>query len=172
MKITGSDTVMTSTSGHTAHAVDERNPYGGSWRVSWLPGRTVSYNQATTALVLAAHITAGAISPAHPHWPHVQSWAAELDLTPAEAVTAVQSVPSEPVTPERTNTVSTAVHSAAALYDSATRRLDEVIKLIEDVPVSGLSEAHVRTAVRLLAEAYDLWRGLVAARDALTTSTG
>jgi hypothetical protein len=68
--------------------------------------------------------------------------------------------------------VSTAIESAASLYDSATHRLDEVIKLIEDIPVNGLPNDHVRTAVRLLAEAYDLWRGLVAARDALTTSSG
>jgi hypothetical protein len=89
MKITGGETTMTSTCGHSAHAVDERQPYE-RWRVSWLPGRTVSHNQATTALVLAAHITAGATSPGHRHWAHVQTWAAELDLTAAEAVTAVQ----------------------------------------------------------------------------------
>jgi hypothetical protein len=88
MKITGSETNMTSTSGHTAHAVDKRKPYG-RWRVSWLPGRTVSHNQATTALVLAEHISAGASGPAHRHWPHVKSWAAELDLTAGEAVAAV-----------------------------------------------------------------------------------
>ena len=67
--------------------------------------------------------------------------------------------------------MSAATESAASLYDSATRRLDEVIKTIEDIPVGGLPNEHSRTAVRLLAEAYDLWRGLVAARDALT-STG
>lgn len=89
MKITGGDTVMTTTCGHSAHAIDVREPYG-RWRVSWLGDRTVSRNQATTALVLAAHITAGAASPAHPDWPHVQGWAAELDLTAAEAVRRVR----------------------------------------------------------------------------------
>ncbi|MFI7680370.1 hypothetical protein [Actinophytocola sp. NPDC049390] len=64
--------------------------------------------------------------------------------------------------------MSTAVESAASLYDAATRRLDEVIKTIEDIPVSGLPNENSRTAVRLAAEAYDLWRGLTAARDALT----
>ena len=87
-KITGGETTMTATSGHTAHAVDEREPYG-PWRVSWLPGRTVSHNQATTALVLALHVTAGATSPAHRHWPHVVGWAAELDLTAEQAVAAL-----------------------------------------------------------------------------------
>ena len=91
MKIVGGSTDMTSTSGHTAHAVDEQKPYG-RWRVSWLPGRTVSHNQATTALILAEHIAAGATGPAHRHWPHVQGWAAELNLTGAEAVAAVRRV--------------------------------------------------------------------------------
>jgi hypothetical protein len=88
MKITGGETDMAGTSGHTAHAVNKRKPYG-RWRVSWLPGRTVSHNQATTALVLAEHISAGATGPAHRHWAHVKGWAAELDLTAAEAVAAV-----------------------------------------------------------------------------------
>lgn len=91
-KIRGGETTMTASSGHSAHAVDERKPYG-RWRVSWLPGRTVSHNQATTALVLASHVTAGATSPAHRHWPHIAGWAAELDLTPEEAVAAVQHTP-------------------------------------------------------------------------------
>jgi hypothetical protein len=94
IKVTGGETTMTSTCGHTAHAVDERQPHG-RWRVSWLPGRTVSRNQATTALMLAAHIAAGATSPAHRHWPHVRGWAAELDLSTGEAVAAVQQASPE-----------------------------------------------------------------------------
>lgn len=66
--------------------------------------------------------------------------------------------------------MSTATESAASLYDSATRRLDDAIKLIEDIPVNGLPDEHLRTSVRLLAEAYDLWRGLTAAREALTNT--
>lgn len=64
--------------------------------------------------------------------------------------------------------MSTATESAASLYDSAIRHLDDVIKTIEDIPVAGLPNEHARTAVRLLRDAYDLWRGLAAARDALT----
>ena len=88
-KIRGGESTMTASCGHSAHAVDERKPYG-RWRVSWLPGRTVSRNQATTALVLASHVTAGATGPAHRHWPHVVGWAAELDMTAEDAVTALQ----------------------------------------------------------------------------------
>jgi L-serine deaminase len=61
--------------------------------------------------------------------------------------------------------------TAVSLYDTAIRHLDDVIKIIEDLPVGGLLlDEHSRTAVRLLRDAYDLWRGLTAARDALTTS--
>jgi hypothetical protein len=66
--------------------------------------------------------------------------------------------------------VSEATTSTAALYDSAARRVDEVIKTIEDIPVNRLPDDHGRTAVRLLAEAYDLWRALTTARDALTNT--
>ncbi|MBB4906366.1 hypothetical protein [Actinophytocola algeriensis] len=61
-----------------------------------------------------------------------------------------------------------AIDTAASRYDDALHRLDEVIKVIEDIPVNGLPGAHSRMAVRLLAEAYDLWRGISAARDSLT----
>jgi hypothetical protein len=63
-----------------------------------------------------------------------------------------------------------AIDTAASRYDDAVHRLDEVIKVIEDIPVGRLPGEHCRTAVRLLAEAYDLWRGLTAARDALTNT--
>ncbi|GAB1508035.1 hypothetical protein [Actinophytocola sp. KF-1] len=63
-----------------------------------------------------------------------------------------------------------ATDTAASRYDDAIRRLDEVIKTIEDVPANSLPHEHYRTSVRLLRDAYDLWRGLSAARDALTGS--
>ena len=90
MKITGDRALMTCTAGHSARAVDDERPYG-EWRVSWLPGRTVTRNQAVTALMLAACVTDGATGPAHPRWPHVQGWAAELSLTAPDAVTAIQA---------------------------------------------------------------------------------
>jgi hypothetical protein len=82
--------VVTCTTGHSARAVDDQHPYG-EWRVSWLPDRTVTHNQAVTALVLAMCVTDGATGSAHPRWPHVQGWAAELGLTAPDAVTAIQA---------------------------------------------------------------------------------
>jgi hypothetical protein len=58
--------------------------------VSWLPDRPLTHNQAVTALVLAMCVTDGATGPAHPRWPHVQGWAAELGLTAPDAVTAIR----------------------------------------------------------------------------------
>ncbi|MFI7680369.1 hypothetical protein [Actinophytocola sp. NPDC049390] len=87
--IRGDESTMTASCGHSAHAVDDRKPYG-RWRVSWLAGRTVSRNQAITALVLASHVAGGVTGPAHRHWPHIVGWAVELDLTAEEAVAAVQ----------------------------------------------------------------------------------
>ncbi len=65
-----------------------------------------------------------------------------------------------------------AIDTAASRYDDAIHRLDEVIKTIEDIPAHSLPNEHCRTAVRLLTEAYELWRGLSAARDALASGKG
>lgn len=65
-----------------------------------------------------------------------------------------------------------AIETAASIYDNAIHRLNEVIKTIEDIPARSLPDEHYRTAVRLLRDAYDLWRGLSAGRDALTSGKG
>lgn len=85
-------------SGDTIHAaariVDAATPFVDSdhWRVTWLPGRVLTRNQAITALILAETITAmqdqGATSK-HPMWPHVDNWARELGLTGPHAMTLV-----------------------------------------------------------------------------------
>ncbi len=56
------------------------------WRVSWLPQRQLTRNQAITAMTLAESLTGSADRhPAHPAL--IAAWATELDLTPT-AVTA------------------------------------------------------------------------------------
>jgi len=67
--------------------------------------------------------------------------------------------------------MSTASETAVSQYDAATRRLDEVIKVIEDIPAHRLPPEHTRTAARLLADTYELWRSLAAARDALQNTS-
>jgi hypothetical protein len=66
--------------GHTARRGD------AGWQVSWLPGRTLDRNQATTAMVLGEAAGRGP-QPGDRIWPFVEAWAAELDLpSGAEAV--------------------------------------------------------------------------------------
>lgn len=76
---------------HTAEPAHDGDPYG-TWRVSWLPGRAVSRTQAVTALILAEAAAAmqhegRTVVTDHTHrlWPHIDSWAAELDMTGPEA---------------------------------------------------------------------------------------
>jgi hypothetical protein len=80
--ITITDTTMTSpATAHTATAT------GGGWQVSWLPGRTFTQDQATTAMVIANLIGSKGVPRADdPIWMHLDGWAAELSLTAPTAV--------------------------------------------------------------------------------------
>ena len=59
------------------------------WAVSWLPGRTLTRNQAITAMTLAERVTQGATGPDHKDWPFIQRWAEELDLSATTAVNKI-----------------------------------------------------------------------------------
>lgn len=74
---------------HTAHAS------GDGWRVTWLPGRPLNRNAAITAMSIAETVAAGP-EPGHPIWCTVSSWAAELGLSGAEAVSLVSATADEP----------------------------------------------------------------------------
>lgn len=58
----------------------------GAWVVSWLPLRLLTRNQAITAMTIAETVGTTAVDHTHPMWPHLISWAAELDLTGPDAV--------------------------------------------------------------------------------------
>ena len=87
MRIT--DTRMSSpATPHTARAVGE------GWEVSWLPGRALTRNQATTAMVIANIVGSKGTGLADdPIWPHLDGWAAELGLSGADAVARVSEPP-------------------------------------------------------------------------------
>ena len=89
MSIGISDDEMTcNATGHTAHR-DE-----SGWHVSWLPGRTLTHNEAITAMVLGE--AAGRDpKPGDRIWPHAEGWAAELDL-PGAAVAVSMARTHEP----------------------------------------------------------------------------
>jgi hypothetical protein len=87
MTLTITDTTMTSA--HTArHALDHNG-----WQVSWLPGQNLDRNTAITAMTLA-DITAGRdVHKGGRLWPQIQSWAGELGLTAADAVSRASRQP-------------------------------------------------------------------------------
>jgi len=70
------------TSDGTAHTA-RISPDG--WQVSWLPGRTLTRNQAVSALMLTQEASRG-IEQGDRLWPHVTVWAGELGLLPRDAV--------------------------------------------------------------------------------------
>jgi hypothetical protein len=75
---------------HTATAT------GGGWEVSWLPGRTLDHNQATTAMVIANIVGGKGVPRADdPIWLFLDGWAAELGLTAPAAVARVSQPPAE-----------------------------------------------------------------------------
>lgn len=89
--ITITDTAMTSpATPHTATAT------GGGWTVSWLPGRTLDRNQATTAMTIADIVgTTGVPRVDDPIWMFLDGWAAELGLTAPGAVARASEPPGE-----------------------------------------------------------------------------
>jgi hypothetical protein len=78
---------------HAATPVDPADPYG-RWVVSWLPDRTLTRNQAITAMTLAEEVAVitddgQIVDHRHPMWPAIDAWAAELDLTGPRAMVLV-----------------------------------------------------------------------------------
>ncbi len=66
------------------HAAELVTPAGRRvWRLSWLPDRLLTYNEAITGMVLAEMVTARPIRPGYTA--HVAGWAAELGLTSSDA---------------------------------------------------------------------------------------
>ena len=93
MTLTINDTTMTSDqTPHTAR----QEPSQNGWQVSWLPGRTVDRNTAITAMILADTAADEHVREGHRLWPHIQGWAAELDLTGTDAVAAISQTPGDP----------------------------------------------------------------------------
>lgn len=78
---------------------------GRCWSVTWLPGQALTQPQAVTAMMIATHIHSPAAAfrdrtPAwnrtavgHQWWGRLDSWAAELDLSGAHALTLASMSP-------------------------------------------------------------------------------
>ena len=67
---------------------------GGRWEVSWLPGHALTRNQAITAMMIAVTV-AGSVESGDLRWLHVQGWADELGLNPADAVRLASEPPQD-----------------------------------------------------------------------------
>lgn len=76
------------TTEHTAREED------GTWTVTWLPGRVLDRNQAVSAMQIAVAVAAS-VEPGDLRFIHVEGWAAELGLAPAEAVMLASKPPAD-----------------------------------------------------------------------------
>ena len=83
------------TSDHTPHTARPAPGHQHAWQVSWLPGRLMDGNTATTAMMLADKAAAPGLHAGHRLWPHIQGWAAELGLTAPDAITLASEPPAE-----------------------------------------------------------------------------
>lgn len=82
--------------GDTAWPVPEVPGEPTLWSVTWLPGRALTRDQAITAMTIAEAITQhpNTAHPASHRWHQfLQSWAAELGLTPSEAAKMAAILP-------------------------------------------------------------------------------
>jgi hypothetical protein len=93
MTIKISDTEMTSDiTRHTATDTED------GWAVTWLPGRTLTQNEAITAMTVAemvierAHILA---DPSSKLWWHMDGWADELGISGPNAVAEASLSPDD-----------------------------------------------------------------------------
>jgi len=90
MTVTIGDTEMTS---DRSHCTARHSPARNGWEVSWLPGQVLDRNTAITAITLADTAAEHDLHDGHPMWPFVESWAGELGLTAAEAITKTAQPP-------------------------------------------------------------------------------
>jgi hypothetical protein len=84
------ETISSDRSPHTARLAPDDSR---AWEVSWMPGRHMDRNSAITAMVLADLSGHGDMRAGHRHWPHIESWAAELALTAPQALAKIASKP-------------------------------------------------------------------------------
>jgi hypothetical protein len=83
------------TSDHTPYTARPAPGHQHAWQVSWLAGRLMDRNAATTAMMLADKAAATGLHAGHRLWPHIQGWAAELGLTGPDAVARASQPPGE-----------------------------------------------------------------------------
>jgi hypothetical protein len=98
MPVTIHDRTMTSD--RTAHAARLAPGTQHHWEVSWLPGRRLTRNEATTAMTLAEACSTTASPERNRLWPPIQGWAGELGITADHVITRITAPPAWTATAE------------------------------------------------------------------------
>jgi hypothetical protein len=76
----------------TKHTAREE---GGTWTVTWLPGRVLDHSQAVTAMMIAEKASQGVGLSDDPLWRHLEGMAAELGLSAANAIARASERPED-----------------------------------------------------------------------------
>jgi hypothetical protein len=80
-------------SDRTTHTARLAPGHERAWHVSWLPGWVLDRNTAIIAMVLADVVGTVEVDAGHRLWPHIEGWAAELDLTAPAALAWISQPP-------------------------------------------------------------------------------
>jgi hypothetical protein len=115
MTLTINDTTMTSD--QTPHTARLAPGHQHAWHVSWLPGRLLDRNTATTAMILADTAATAGLHPGNRLWPHIQGWAAELGLTTPDAITRASEPPEKSSREPATGTPNPEVKGQPVMED-------------------------------------------------------
>lgn len=81
------------TGDRTPHTARRAPGHQDTSHVSWLPGQPLDRTRAVTAMALAETNGARTPQPGDRYWPHLETWAASLGLTAADAFTRISQPP-------------------------------------------------------------------------------
>jgi hypothetical protein len=88
----GNDLMTSTKTQHVARWSPDAAADGqGAWRVSWLPLRLLTQDQAVTALSMAEQVAEGHARIGDPAWPQFETWAKELHVDPGGAVARIKA---------------------------------------------------------------------------------
>ena len=91
----------------TSDTTHSTRPAGDGWTVTWLPGRVLTRNQATTAMVLAETVAGDIGDHTDKQWLFIEGWADELGMTGTYAVGKISFYGTNPEAGEWTRTAGT-----------------------------------------------------------------
>lgn len=81
IEVITASTMTSNATAHSAQCIGEDR-----WVVSWLPDRTLTGEQAVTAMTIASTVASRTVTAGDPEWAVLDDWALELGLTAPEAI--------------------------------------------------------------------------------------